>query len=296
MAFTGNYVKGREKFLKWILGVNPGAILNSQRFPSKGISGENSLAEDIKGALNQIQSLAMTENGKADYQTLVKNPLYQAFRELVGELHDFNFQTLSTSEEKLAFWINLYNALVIDAVIQEKIQDSVTESRLGILAFFQKAAYRVNGLRFSLTDIEQGVLRGNSGFPYFPAPHFGPSDHRLEAVIQPFDLRIHFALNCASNSCPPIGVYTPEKIQEQLDLATRNFINSDLVINSDLKMISISKIFRWYQADFGGEQGILSFLLKYINDQDTKRWILNNLTSTQIQYHPYDWGLNKISD
>ena len=68
MAFTEYYVKGREKILTWILGVNPGAILNSQRFPSKGISGENSLAEDIKGALNQIQSLAMTENGKVDYQ------------------------------------------------------------------------------------------------------------------------------------------------------------------------------------------------------------------------------------
>ncbi len=296
MAFTEYYVKGRENVLNRILGVNPGAILNSQRFPSEGISGESSLAEDIKGALNQIKSLAMAENGKVDYQTLVKNPFYQGFRELVGKLHDFNFQTLSTREEKLAFWINLYNALVITAVIQEKIRDSVTESRFGILSFFQKAAYQVNSLRFSLTDIEHGVLRGNSGFPYFPAPHFSPADPRLEAVIQPFDPRIHFALNCASNSCPPIGVYTPEKIRGQLDLATKNFINSDLVINSDLKMISISKIFRWYQDDFGGEPGILSFLLKYLNDQGAKRWLSNNQPSIKIQYHPYDWGLNKISD
>jgi len=296
MAFTEYYVKGREKILNRILGVNPGAILNSQRFPSKGISGESSLAEDIKGALNQIKSLAMAENGKVDYQTLGKNPLYQGFRDLVGKLHDFNFQTLSTREEKLAFWINLYNALVIDAVIQENVRKSITESRFGILSFFQKAAYKVNGLRFSLTDIEHGVLRGNSGFPYFPAPHFSPADPRLEAVIQPFDPRIHFALNCAGNSCPPIGVYTPEKIRGQLDLATMNFISSDLVINSDLKMISISKIFHWYQDDFGGEPGILSFLLKYLNDQDAKRWLIDNQPSINIQYHPYDWGLNKISN
>ncbi len=91
MAFTEYYVKGREKILNRILGVNPGAILNSQRFPSKGISGESSLAEDIKKALNQIKSLAMAENGKVDYQTLGKNPLYQGFRDLVGKLHDFNF-------------------------------------------------------------------------------------------------------------------------------------------------------------------------------------------------------------
>jgi hypothetical protein len=271
-------------------------ILNSQKFSTKGISGDSSLAGDIKTSLNQINSLAMTEKGKVDYQKLVGDPLYQSFRELVEELQKFDFHKLSTREEKLAFWINLYNALVIDAVIQEKIRDSVTETRLGILAFFQKAAYQVNGLRFSLTDIEHGVLRGNSGFPYFPAPHFSPADPRLEAVIQPFDLRIHFALNCASNSCPPIGVYTPEKIPDQLDQAARNFINNDLVINSDLKMMSISKIFHWYQDDFGGEPGILSFLMKYINDQDAKRWISNNQPSIKIQYHPYDWGLNKISD
>lgn len=296
MAFTEYYVKGREKVLNRILDVNLDAILNSQRFTSKGISRENSLAEDIKGALNQIKSLAMNENGKMDYLKLVGDPLYQSFRELVGELQNFDFQNLSNREEKLAFWINLYNSLVIDAVIQENIQDSVTESRLGILSFFQKAAYQVNGLRFSLTDIEHGVLRVNNGFPYFPAPHFSLTDPRLEAVIQPFDPRIHFALNCASNSCPPIGVYTPEKIRDQLDLAAKNFINSDLIADPDRKLITISSIFRWYQDDFGGKPSILSTLMTYINDQDTKRWLSNNHPSIQIRYHSYDWGLNKIND
>jgi hypothetical protein len=296
MAFTEYYVKGREKILNRVLQVDPNVILTSQKFSTKGISGDSSLAGDIKTSLNQIKSLAMTENGKVDYQKLVGDPLYQSFRELVEKLQNFDYRNLSTREEKLAFWINLYNALVIDAVIQEKIRDSVTETRLGILAFFQKAAYQVKGLRFSLTDIEHGVLRSNSGFPYFPAPHFGPSDPRHKAVVRPFDLRIHFALNCASNSCPPIGVYTPEKIQDQLDLAARNFINSDLVINSDLKTISISKIFQWYQDDFGGVPGIISLLMKYINDHDTKRWLTNNQQSIKIQFHPYDWGLNKISE
>jgi len=296
MAFKETHVRGREKILNRILGVNPGSVLNSQGFPSKGISGEFSLAQDIMEALNQIKSLAMNENGKIHYQKLVGDPLYQSFRELAGELQIFDIQKLSTREEKLVFWINLYNALVIDAVIQEKIKESVTESWLGVLSFFQKAAYQVNGLRFSLTDIEHGVLRANRGFPYFPGPHFASTDPRLEVVIKSFDPRIHFVLNCASNSCPPIGVYAPEKIQDQLDLAARNFINSDLVGDPDLQKISISKIFRWYQNDFGGEPGILMFLLKYINDQDTKRWISDNLSSIQIQYHPYDWGLNKIGD
>ena len=91
-------------------------------------------------------------------------------------------------------------------------------------------------------------------------------------------------------------IYLYQNIQDQLDLAARNFINSDLVINSDLKMISISKIFRWYQDDFGGDSGIISFLMKYINDQNAKRWLFDNQLSIKIQYHPYDWGLNKISE
>jgi len=296
MAFTEKYVKGREKILNRVLRVDPKVILNSQKFSTNGISGNSSMAGDIKTSLNQLKSLAITEEGKVDYQKLVRDPLYQSYRELTGELSHFDYRTLISIEEKLTFWINLYNALVVDAVIQEKIRESVTESWLGVLAFFQKAAYQVTGLRFSLTDIEHGVLRDNRGFPYFPGPHFASDDPRVEVVIQPFDPRIHFALNCASNSCPPIGVYTPGEIQDQLDLAARNFINSDLAIDPDLKLVSISKIFHWYQDDFGGEPGILSYLLKYINDQDTKRWISDNHPFIQIKYHPYDWGLNSISD
>ena len=56
------------------------------------------------------------------------------------------------------------------------------------------------------------------------------------------------------------------------------------------------KIFHWYQDDFGGDSGIISFLMKYINDQDTKCWLSNSQPSVKIQYHPYDWGLNKISE
>ena len=231
-----------------------------------------------------------------DYQKLIRDPHYDTYREFVGDLQDFDYRTLTSKEERMSFWINLYNSLVIDAVIQENIQKSVTESRLGILAFFQKAAYRVNNTRFSLTDIEHGVLRENRGFPYFPEPHFASTDPRLEAVIQSFDPRIHFALNCASNSCPPIAVYTPEKLDGQLDLAALNFINNDLSVNPDRKVITISRIFSWYQNDFGRKKGILSLLERYIQEKDTKLWLPKNQTSIRIQYYPYDWGLNKITN
>jgi len=296
MDIVNYYINGREKILARILQIDPVETLNSRRSPSPGISGGNTLAAEIKDSLNQIKSLAFTENGKVDYQKLVHDPLYQSYRELAGGLDEFDYKNLRTHDDALAFWINLYNALVIDGVIQENIQKSVTESRLGIMAFFQRAAYQVSNFRFSLTDIEHGLLRANRGFPYFPGPHFANDDPRLDAVIEPFDPRIHFALNCASNSCPPIGVYTPEKLDNQLDLATRNFIFNDLVIDQDWNTISISKIFRWYQVDFGGKKGILEFLGRYIKDSKIKLWMSDNLSSIRIQYHPYDWGLNKIQD
>ena len=295
MVTLDHYVRGREKVLNLITRVNPTSILNTRRMPSPGLSEENSPASDIKDSLNQIKSLALAENGKVDYQKLARDPLYLSFRDLVGSLQSFDYRSLSRREEQLAFWINLYNALVIDAVLQENIRDSVTESWLGIMAFFQKAAYQINGTRFSLTDIEHGVIRGNRGFPYFPSPHFGPSDPRLEAVIQPFDPRIHFALNCASNSCPPIGVYTPQNIHDQLDRAARSYINNDLIVNRERKEVSISKIFQWYEGDFGGEPGITSFLISYVNDQVVAQWLSDNQPAVKIKYHPYDWGLNKLS-
>ncbi|MCJ7733752.1 MAG: DUF547 domain-containing protein [Anaerolineales bacterium] len=182
---------------------------------------------------------------------------------LADQLGTFSINSLVSLQEKRAFWINLYNALVIDAVIQENIRDSVTESWLGVLSFFQKATYWVNGSRFSLSDIEHGVLRGNRGFPYFPGSHFEDSDPRLLTVIEPIDPRIHFALNCASNSCPPINFYTQGDLDNQLDMAARNFINQDLHLKKDQMKISISKIFYWYKIDFGGLDGIVPFLEQY---------------------------------
>lgn len=292
MSLIDRYTRSREQILNRLLGIQSNRILNSI-ISSNEFSEDSSLAARIKAQLNLILALSLKEDGKVDYQNLAHSHVYQTFRGFVGELHNFDLRNLVTLEEKLTFWINLYNALVIDAVIQENIQNSVTESRLGILSFFQKAAYQVNGMRFSLTDIEHGLLRGNRGFPYFPAPHFGPSDPRNQAIIQPVDPRIHFALNCASNSCPPIDVYSPDKIHEQLNLASGNFINNDLIVDQDQKLISISSIFRWYQKDFGGENGIISTLVKFINDQESSQWLSKNQPAIKIQYHPYDWGLNK---
>jgi hypothetical protein len=237
----------------------------------------------------------MDEGGNlVDYGYLSIQPEYQDYCGLVSQLHNLDLNTLDTPHEQMAFWINLYNTLVIDAVIQFEVEESVTENLLGIISFFQRAAYTVGGLRFSLTDIEHGVLRGNRGFPYLPGVHFDSADLRRKAVIPDVDPRIHFALNCASRSCPPIGVYSPDNLDFQLDLATKNFINSDAQLDNIRRKISLSSIFRWYQVDFGGGAGIIDFLIRHFSDDEIRDWIKENRDSVRMVFKPYNWGLNRM--
>lgn len=283
----------REKLLHRVLRVDPETVLNPPETSRDEFPGEGSLDQAITTSLNRIRAEAVSEDGRqVDYLKLAQSPTYREFRKLVNYLDRFDYHTLNSREARLGFWINLYNALVVDAVIQENVTSSVTESWLGIVSFFQKAAYRVGGDRFSLTDIEHGVLRANSGFPYFPGPQFSPNDPRLASVTQPMDARIHFALNCASKSCPPIGVYSPDWIDQQLDLAAKSFINADTVLDIKNQLVSISMIFRWYWADFGGKAGILNMLGKYLDHPDDTSKPIPNLNSFRIKFHPYDWGLN----
>ena len=290
------YSNSRENALNKILRVNPGYILNPPESFSGEIPGTSSLDLEIKQSLNLIKAEAISSDGhQVDYRSITASHSYREYKKLAGRLGNYDYKSLSSREEKLAFWINLYNALVIDAVIQAKIQSSVTEGWLGILRFFHQAAYLVGGERFSLSDIEHGVLRANSGFPYFPGYHFPAKDTREPATIHPLDVRIHFALNCASNSCPPIGVYNPEQIDSQLDLAARTFINSDTKLKISEKRISISRIFRWYLVDFGGKEGILKILAKYLESPQGTKWNPKDLADLRLKFHPYDWKLNKFS-
>jgi len=273
--------------------VDLGQSLNLDPCSPNSGNEPGSLANDIKETLNKIKSLAFSPDGTlVNYQQFARDPLYQSYAELICELKEFDYQDLNGSDQQLSFWINLYNALVMHGVIQNNIKTSVIETRLGIMGFFQRNAYTIKGQRFSLSDIEHGVLRANRGVPYLPGNHFSSRDPRMKSVMANIDPRIHFVLNCASQSCPPIGVYTPERIQDQLDVAANNFINNDLRILPDKFEITASRIFQWYLADFGGKDKIPGFIAKYVVDQETRHWLLENQSSIKIKYRPYDWKLN----
>lgn len=237
--------------------------------------------------------MAMDPAGtKVDYAFLRSNPAYLAYRkECLVHLQHFQPHKLPSTEARRAFWINLYNALVLDAVINFDIRGSVTEGLLGTLSFFRRAAYVVDGQRVSLEDIEHGILRENKGNPFVPGAQFTTADPRC-AWSLPLDPRIHFALNCGGNSCPPIRSYDPEQLDRQLDLAARSFLNATVETYPDLDEIHISQILRWYANDFGTREELIDFLIAYLPDDARRDYLASDRDRYRLVYTWYDWRLN----
>ncbi len=251
------------------------------------------LAADLKRAMDEMITSAMDPQGMSvDYRHLRESTAYAEYRrECSTRLGEFRPQDLPSDGSRRAFWINLYNVLVLDAVIAFGVQRSVKEGRFGVLTFFRRAAYNVAGLRMSLDDIEHGVLRGNRGHPFLPGVHFAPGDKRL-AWSLPVDPRIHFALNCASRSCPLIQSYSPDQINTQLDLAARSFVNATVEASPNGSRVIVSEIFRWYADDFGGNMGVIDFLVRYLPDDDRRQMFKDSGRGTRLDFSPYNWGLN----
>ncbi|MCK4900124.1 MAG: hypothetical protein KAS38_15195, partial [Anaerolineales bacterium] len=87
-------------------------------------------------------------------------------------------------------------------------------------------------------------------------------------------------------------VYNPDRLDEQLDLAAGNFVNVDLQLDVEKKQLHLSAIFKWFQADFGGREGVLDFLVEHLPEGERKTWLAEHRSKTSFSYKPYDWGLN----
>lgn len=128
--------------------------------------------------------------------------------------------------EKIAFFINVYNALIVHATVAHGVPANVVAR----LKFFRKANYVIGGSSFSADDMEHGVLRSNAvapsslgsllGIKFLQKNQFPAGDPREQLSVSPLDPRIHFALVCGAKSCPPIKLYTPDNLDEGLQVLT----------------------------------------------------------------------------
>jgi len=204
---------------------------------------------------------ATTPAGKVDYARLRASAEWARAVESARRLQRVDLRSLGARSARLAFWVNVYNALVFHGVVMLGIRRQVGE----VPGFFRRVSYRIGGLVLSLDEIEHGILRGNRRRPFGLLRPFGRRDPRRALCVDPMDPRIHFALNCGARSCPPVGVYRAGAIEQQLDMAARNFANQEVVLEGPGR-IACSKIFRWYRADFAAAGGLAPLLLRYLDE------------------------------
>ncbi len=276
-------------------GIPPDFVLNDGPEPP-GATPSEPVAADLRRIVNAMKDVAYDlERGRVAYTRLRASPVYAEYRQCARRLQSFDPASLLSREERLAFWINLYNALVVDAVIRFGVQRSVNEAP----GFFWRAAYGVGGLRYCTFDIEYGILRANASHPAIPGAHFAPRDPRRHTSLERLDPRIHFALVCAARSCPPIAVYEAERLDAQLELAARSFVNNGNVeVDREQGEVRLSRIFQWYAPDFGGQplglgdrSPLLKYVAKYLANEDDREYVLRG--RSKVRFAAYDWSLNK---
>jgi Protein of unknown function, DUF547 len=202
---------------------------------------------------------------------------------LAGQLHGVAPESLDADAARIAFWVNLYNALVLHCLCLRPLRGNL----LWHLRLFDRVAYRVGGHEYPLSLIENGILRANRRPPFRLRRPLRPGDPRLAAMPSRIDPRIHFALNCGARSCPPIRDYDPAALDTQLELATRSYLEAETVLEPERRRVRLPRLMRLYAADFGDRTRQLEFASRYLPAlADLLRQPEPGL---RIRYSRFDW-------
>ena len=261
-------------------------ILNDTPIPSADAPGP--AAERLQAAMLGALGAHTDTRGRVHYGRLAASEAFAAAERAAGGLGGVRLGDLAGRHERLAFWINVYNALVLHGIVRLGVRSSVRRA----WNFFGRVSYRVGGLLFSLDDVEHGVLRDNRRRPWPPMRPFGGGDPRRALAVRPPDPRFHFAITCGAASCPPAGVYRAAAIDTQLDLAARNFVNQEIELAGE--RVACSRIFKWYRADFDADGGVGAFLLRHLDDGPARRALAAGAVPCAA-FRPYRWALQHES-
>lgn len=206
---------------------------------------------------------ANVDKGSVNYQGFQDSEEFDTY---VDYIANKAFTEAASTDNKLAFYINAYNALAIEGILD----GSSPSSFFGKIGYFKMDKYTIAGERMNLYDLEHKVIRP-----------FG-------------EPRIHFALVCASTSCPKLRTeaYTQSKLDKQLTENAIDFINDGSKNSFDLKTKKgkISKIFDWFEEDFVEKLSLQKYIAQYVEDPQIKS-ALNN-EALDLGYMKYDWSLN----
>ncbi|XP_071702727.1 uncharacterized protein [Rutidosis leptorrhynchoides] len=238
-----------------------------------------------------LESYASEDGYHLDYLGISNSEEFRRYVNLMQELQRVDISTLLVSE-RLAFFINLHNAMVVHAVISiGHPGPAVIERR----AFNTDFVYVIGGFPYSLTTIVNGVLRNNRRAPYTFTKPFGSGDKRLELSFPRVNPLIHFGICNGSKSSPPVRFFTPHGIESELRSAAREFLQRDgIQVDLAKRTVHLTRIFKWFNADFGNEKEILKWIVGYLDA--TKAGLLSHLSSdggaVHVAYQDYDWSIN----
>jgi hypothetical protein len=207
---------------------------------------------------------------RVDYAALRSDP---GWRRVVAGLEGADPEQLEGAAA-LAFWINAYNVLAIDWIVREGPVGSIRDLGNLLRPVWKKTAGRVGGRRVTLDEIEHRILR----------PRGEP--------------RIHFAIVCASTSCPSLRrePFRAADLDRQLDEQARAFLadpRKGLAIERGPENVRLSKIFDWFAGDFGKATGVVAFVTAHAPEAD-RPWLAAYADQVDLVYFPYDWRVNAL--
>ena len=206
-------------------------------------------------------------DGQVDYSAIQASSHLDGY---LGELNRIDPAKLPTRQHQLAFWINAYNAFAVKGIL-----DHYSPMTLwGRYRYFIGRDYQVGGASINLYDLERQVL--------------------IEQFHEPL---MHFAIVCASASCPKLQpwAYQPEQLDRQLDQVAKAFINDSTRNRFDRKqkVASLSMIFQWFEKDFSDAAGsVLAYIARYVDDPELAKELAQ--PGYRIEFIEYDWSLNGI--
>jgi hypothetical protein len=206
------------------------------------------------------------KDGVVDYQGFKNDEAL--LDQYLGALENIEVNSLSR-DEQFAFYVNAYNSWTIKLILSAYPGiDSIKDLGNIFKSPWEKEIVRIDGKVLTLDDIEHEILRAQFKDP-----------------------RVHFAVNCASKSCPPLisEPYRGSTLDRQLDDATRTFINDPESNYLKGNNLYVSRIFKWFSEDFNDD--IVGFFLKYA-EGDLKKELEAQKDKLKIVYLRYSWSLN----
>lgn len=254
------------------------------------------ISAQLKKKIQMLYVAHVSEEG-VDYASMTSSEQFTSYVEETSRLPYLDLAAaLPDDAHKIAFFVNLYNALT-----QHAVAALGPPPNGGILRLFHgmMVGYLVGPHKLTLNDMENGILRANQSISVMPKP-FSKKDPRIPLCVDRVDPRIHFVLNCAANSCPPVLFLTPDNLERSLQIAALGFLASEDNFTMSGSIASLSMIFNWYRSDFskdGTEKGILEYILANADpDQDNVKQLRQQMEASpeqvSIQWKMYDWALN----